>query len=617
MITSIRNLKSKALLFAVLLGLAAGFAHEAKAEELSAEATLSDDTTEAGQPVELTVEIKGASSAQIPKEIDANGLSITFGRRSNNIQWINGVVTQSISCIYEVQGDHPGKFTIPAITVSANGKNLTTKPLELTVTAAVGGGAGGGNTAATGAEADTQYAFAELIVPKQTAYVGEAIPVEIRVYFDQRARFGQVEPPDVKCEGFTIEKFGQPRQEQTEKNGKNYILLSYKTAVTPVKSGKLTLGAAELQCVAQLPQRAAPRQPTGGIDDFFNDNLFNQMMAVTAPVPLTVKSNAVDFEVKPLPQAGQPRNFSGAVGQFSLTSEAAPLKLKVGDPITLKMKISGRGNFDRVNAPVMVPEQGWRSYPASGKFTADDDVGISGSKEFEMPVIPDEKKTKLPEVEFSYFDPVAEKYVTLEADRLPITVEGEAPQPAVAAQTAPGAGATAAAQPAKTTSDIQYIMTGPAQWGASFTPLFRLPIFWETQAAPALAFLAFVGIQIRRRKARDLLARQLAAWRREQNELMRLLQREDADPAEFYDAATRYIQISAARALNQNPESISPAEAAAARPLDAATSGALQSIFNAHGELRYAGVSATREKLPAPRRREVLETLRRYDNAGE
>ena len=55
------------------------------------------------------------------------------------------------------------------------------------------------------------------------------------------------------------------------------------------------------------------------------------------------------------------------MGVFTLASDAAPLKLNVGDPITLKLKISGRGNFDRVTAPVMVDESGWRSYPASAR----------------------------------------------------------------------------------------------------------------------------------------------------------------------------------------------------------------------------------------------------------
>ena len=615
-VTFMRKAGSVALLVLALAGFALFFAHTARADDLSATASLADDTIEAGDQTELTLEITGATGGQVPKSIDAKGLTILYSSGPNvSVQFVNGVVTKSVSCTYTVQADHEGKYMIPAITVTTGGATLTTRPLTLTVTGGSGSAhSGGGAAGAPDSQAETKYAFAEIVVPGGNAYVGEAVPLEIRFYFDSRARFGGLNMPDVKSDGFTIQKLSQPRQEQIEKNGRNYTMVSFKTAVTPAKSGKLTLGPAELDCEAQLPvKRAAPR-PSGRMDDFFNDNLFNQMMGVSPPQPLTVTSNSVDFEVKPLPLKGQPANFAGAVGQFTLATDASPRKVNVGDPITLKLKVSGRGNFDRVTAPVVTDSDGWRSYPPSGKFTEDDDVGISGTKAFEMAIIPNENKTTTPGVEFSYFDPVSEKYVTLRGDPVPITVEGHAPAPAAQPSAAPQ---TAAADAAKHTSDIQYIMSAPAHWGASFTPIFRRNIFWEAQAMPALALVAFAGVQAGRKKSRDLLARQQAARRREQGDLMRIMQRDSTEPAAFYDAATRYIQIGAARGSGRAPESIGAAEAIASHPLDAATGEGVQSIFNAHGELRYAGAGVGGRKLPDGRRREVLETLRKFQNARE
>lgn len=614
------GIKAALLLGAVCALFGFGLAVESRAGDVSVTATLSDDSTVAGEPVDLTVEIKGATSGQVPNKITADGLTITFNGQQHRMEWVNGVVTQSVSCDYAVQADKAGKFTIPAITVTVNGANYSTQPITLSVTA--GGGKSGGTAgAAPDAQAETRYAFAELIAPEQTAYVGEAIPLEARFYFDQRARFGQLTPPDIKSEGFTIQKLADPQQQQVEKNGRNYTVVIFKTAVTPAKSGKLTLGPAELQCVAQLPQQQrAPRRTPRGVDDFFNDNLFNQMMSISPPQQVSVKSDPINFEVKPLPTAGQPANFEGAVGQFTLATDASPLKVNVGDPITLKLKVSGRGNFDRVTAPRIADERGWRAYPPSGKFTADDDVGISGSKTFELAVIPNEKKTKTPGIEFSYFDPVNGKYVTLKGDRPTITVEGAAPPVPVVQATPSPTQPSSAQDTAKRANDIQYIMTGPAHWVTTFTPLFRQPVFWEAQAAPALALVGLIGFQARRKKARDLLARQLAEWRREQQGLMKILQRENADPAEFYDAATRYVQIAAARASHGArlaPESIGPGEALAALPLDEATGEGVQSIFNTHGELRYAGVGATGRKLADARRQEVLETLRKFQDAQE
>ena len=273
-LTSIRKIKPAVLLIAAILGLSACLVHESKAEDVSIEATLSEDTTEVGHPVELDLEIKGTVSAQIPESISADGLSIIHRHTGMHQQWINGVFSGGLSLAYEVVPDHAGKFTIPAITIDANGQKLTTKPMTLTVTAGSAGSSNtnGGATAGPNTESsDNNIAYSEFVVPKQSAYVGEAVSVELRVYFDKRARFGQMAMPDIKSEGFTIQKLNQPQQEEVEKNGKHYLLVTFKTAVTPVKSGKLSLGPSEMQFIAQVPLRHDPAggRPGGGSRRFF------------------------------------------------------------------------------------------------------------------------------------------------------------------------------------------------------------------------------------------------------------------------------------------------------------------------------------------------------------
>ena len=88
------------------------------------------------------------------------------------------------------------------------------------------------------------------------------------------------------------------------------------------------------------------------------------------------------MEVKPLPPNAPP-DFNGAVGTFTMKSDANPKKVQVGDPITVTAAITGRGNFDRVTAPALENDSGWHKYPPSDKFKQDDDVGISGAKTFE------------------------------------------------------------------------------------------------------------------------------------------------------------------------------------------------------------------------------------------
>jgi hypothetical protein len=89
-------------------------------------------------------------------------------------------------------------------------------------------------------------------------------------------------------------------------------------------------------------------------------------------------------------------------------------------------------------------DRGWHKYPPSSKFKQDDEVGISGTKTFEMVVSPNENKQSLPVLAFSYFDPAKEQYVTLHSEPTAITVQGGAAAPAVAAQPPGSSPATAA-----------------------------------------------------------------------------------------------------------------------------------------------------------------------------
>src|SRR5207237_8729028 len=104
--------------------------------------------------------------------------------------------------------------------------------------------------------------------------------------------------------------------------------------------------------------------------------------------------------------------------------DAMPKTLQSGDPVTVTATISGRGNCARVSAPALEDEHGWHKYPPSAKFKQDDDVGISGNKQFETVISPNERKPAISPFAFSFFDPAKDQYVTLESDAIPIPVQG-------------------------------------------------------------------------------------------------------------------------------------------------------------------------------------------------
>src|SRR5438046_2448640 len=88
----------------------------------------------------------------------------------------------------------------------------------------------------------TKLVFAELIVPKKTAYVGEIVPVEIRLGFDPRAHPKLLEGPEISGQGFTAQKLQQSGENLETINGRSYDVVTFKTAIAAARAGKFEIG---------------------------------------------------------------------------------------------------------------------------------------------------------------------------------------------------------------------------------------------------------------------------------------------------------------------------------------------------------------------------------------
>lgn len=605
----VRNITATSLLALVLLS------GSAQAEEASATAALSSETAAVGEAVELQITIQGAQKVAAP-QVRVEGLEVRYAGESTQFQMNNFDVTRSVKFTYTVLPKKEGTFTIPALQLDAGGKKLATQPLKLTVSAQAGSAQGG----TIAEKAESAFASAEWVVPKATAYVGEAIPAELRLYVDQRVQCQLQQMPIVSGDGFIVQKMGQPQQRQITKDGRTFTLAIFKTALTPVKTGKLTLPNADINTVAILPSKRQRRPQIPGFPDAFNDPFFSG--AFNTQQQVTIRPDAVEMEIKPLPSAGKPQNFSGAVGQFTLETKAAPLRIHTGDPITVTTVVKGVGSFDRMDAPTFAEESGWHTYPASGKFRADDEVGISGAKTFEAAIIPETVHAALPKIEFSYFNPSTEKYETLSGDRIQLTMEGvEAPSPTPAAVVAAVPTVTPAATPQPKASDIQYIQIEPGARVAGFESVWRTRSFWLIQLLPLAALLALGGWQRRRLMLGDGVIRRAAILRQAKAEAHRLLRQDKTATGEFYDAAIRAIQLETALGQlrsEREPETIDADAACASRTLDCETAEGIRRLFAMHDEQRYAGVGSgglATEPIYPDQRARVLQILEQFEKS--
>src|SRR6266536_1256330 len=619
---------------AFLIGITAWIfaADFALADSPSITAVLSNSETVVGETVELQIKVTGSGDAHVPEEIPVNGVEIyrTGENASSVISFgASGMqLTRSVTYTYTVLPKSAGTFTIPPQTIRIGSTPLRTPALTLNVADAPGRPSAAQPSRGTQSQSvrASDLFFAELIVPKKTAYVGEVVPVQIRIGCDARFRWQLIEPSiEVSGQGFTTQKLQRSGETQETVSGRPFDLKIYKTAITAARAGKFEVGPVKANAQVLVPRaRSAPRTRSRSpfdpfdLDDPFSDPFFSNPFAQMGERrEVEIKSEPVALEVKPLPPNAPP-SFSGAIGNFTMSTDANPKSLQVGDPITVTTAISGRGNFDRVNAPVVEDERGWHKYPPSSKFKQDDEVGISGTKTFETVLSPNEKKQSLPLLAFSYFDPVKEQYVAVRSEPIAISVQGAAAAPNVAATQSGSSPPTTATRPVPATQstakpqDILYQLTERPRFTESFAPIYTRRVFWGAQLIPLLALIGFAVWKIRRAKINNREAQRLAALHHEAAELMHKLRRNDASPREYYAEASRVVRVKTALASGSrgiDPNVVDAETAADTFKLNSDERDQLRRLFEQSDEWQYSGAHNGPGRISSESRREVLELI--------
>lgn len=605
-----------ARLFYISLGWTLVAAH-VSADTPSVTAALNTDRAAIGEIVQMQIRVMNARNADVPNDIPVDGLEIHQTGTEQHFEMNNLKVSQSIVYTYTVLPTKAGTFTIPSQKIRVAGSSFSTPELTLHVMASANRQAGprssgGGNT--TDPNIDTsKLVNAELIVPKKTAYVGEVIPVVVRIA--AATRMASLDPPEITGQGFTMQKLQMPDQPSLETiNGRQWEVYTFKTAIAAVRPGKLDIGPAKTNARIIVPVAPRPRQRSGGAFDTFDidpfsDALFDPFGRLGERREVEIASEPVALEVKPLPP-NAPAQFTGAVGNFTMKVEANPKSVQVGDPITVRSTITGRGNFDRINAPALEDERGWHKYPPNAKFEKDDDVGLSGAKTFEMVISPNERKQNIAPLVFAYFDPTKEQYMTLRSPATAIQVSGGAGASA-SASPAPANATTSPSRPAAAPeakqADILYQMK---EFGTrrTFAPLFAQRSFWLAQIIPLLALVSLIGWRIRQTRAGNREAQRVAALQEEMAELMRALRRRDLSSVEYFSNASRAVQVKTALARKIEPQAVDVDLAASTFQLDENERAQLQKLFERRDEVRYSGATRNGE-VSDPQRREIVDLI--------
>lgn len=411
------------------------------------------------------------------------GLKFDVVARQQGFEFVSGKPIPSSYVLIRVTPEFTGVFTIPGLTpksrtlglevVAAETSNplawrsykTTPPPPPPKATASLPKGA---ELKAGGA------AFVRLVMPTRPIYVGESVPVDIEVGLRPGIVTSLNGLPTLTGGDFTLNNLSrQPERRDEVYAGNPFLLMTWHSVLAAVKPGDFSLSVQAPMSVKINTLSSEDISIAAKMGAPFLQSLYNTIK----PKELTVNSPALDLKVLPLPTEGRPRDFTGAVGNFQASSDITPAHPAAGDPLTYRLHISGTGNFDRVDSPMLSELDRWKTYPPKSSFTKRDAVGYKGEKLFEQPLITAlTGEQTIPGLGFSYFNPNTRRYERAQTQPIKVAIG------ASLADSSTGSLADAAALRRGLRPDHP----GSSDLVSNLTPLYFQPLFLTVPATLAL-----------------------------------------------------------------------------------------------------------------------------------
>lgn len=228
-----------------------------------------------------------------------------------------------------------------------------------------------------------------LLLSSPTATVGEQVDIVTAAWFPRELRLRLRRAPTLvppAVEGMW--SYPQPAPvgiaASRQVGGVWYDLFVAHQIAFPVRSGELTIAPAQMQYSVPLALQ------------FFSQE---ERFAVT--------SDSGYISVRPIPEAGRPPGFVGAVGtDLSVERVLDPPTARAREPIHVSVVIKGKGNVTLWPAPALTWPEGARAYPELVEERPETRDGVvTGTKSFGFSLVSDAVGTlALPAIEYPYYD---------------------------------------------------------------------------------------------------------------------------------------------------------------------------------------------------------------------
>ncbi|MBD3589642.1 BatD family protein [Bacteroides sp. GM023] len=477
-------------LIIILMALIA-YSTQALADKVSFTASAPDAVVVGDQfRLSYTVTTQKIKDFQAPS---IKGFDVLMGpsrSQQSNTQIVNGNVTStsSITFTYILMANTAGEYTISGASIVADGNQMVSNSVKIKVLPQDQSNNGGQNSSSnnnssihssSGTTVSNQDLFITASASKTNVFEQEAFVLTYKIYTrESNLQLNNAKLPDFK--GFhsqEIEMTTNAKWTPEHYQGRNYYTTVYRQFVLfPQQSGKLYIDPAQFQMTVGKPVQSADP-----FDAFFNGG------SSVMEIKKNIATPKIAINVNPLP-VGKPSDFSGGVGEFTISSSINSKELKTNDAITIKLVISGTGNLKLISNPEIKFPDDFEVYdPKVDNQVRLTREGLTGNKVIEYLAIPRHAGTyKIPGVSFSYFDIRSKSYKTLKTEEYVVNIEkgaGNADQVI--------ANFTNKEDLKVLGEDIRYIKQNEVTLQPKGSFFYGSMTYWLFYIIPALAFIIF------------------------------------------------------------------------------------------------------------------------------
>lgn len=329
-----------------------------------------------------------------------NDFTIVGGpNQSVSHSWVNGVRSFSKTYSYFLAPKKTGNITINQATIEIQGEIYKTSPVTVQVTAAVTRPNDPDDV--DNVADDNLHLIAE--ISKGNPYLNEPVTIVYKLYVSPDigvTNFRELNSP--KYNDFWSQSIDlkDNKIQNGQYNGREYrYLVIRKVVLYPQKTGKIEIEPLSLELAVEVPTSRR---------DFFGGRMMAQ-------VTKTVSAGSKTLQVKELPEAGKPDDFSGAVGNFDFKLITSKTELNATESLQARLEVTGNGNLKLFQLPKLTLPSALEVYEPEHtenvKTTLD---GMQGRISDSYTIVPQYKgKYPIPNVNFSYFDLKTETYKTI------------------------------------------------------------------------------------------------------------------------------------------------------------------------------------------------------------